>query len=234
MLSFFPYARINQVPVDLVFDTVRYVIHRWGFIGTLRVDNGAPFGEPTRQSLSPLHLRLCASGIRLMLNPPRSPQKNAKVERSQGTTARWADPKQCSDYWALQLKLNEDVIIQREKFPSRVCKNKTRMETFPELYQNSKRLDPVFFDLDMVYRLLAKGRWKRKISAQGVVSMFAQDYQVGFSFRGKETWVTFDPLTLEWVFMDNNRKTLNRYLARNLDQKHILALSFISMNLGEP
>ena len=108
---------------------------RWGFIGTFRADNGAPFGEPTRQALSPLNLCLRAFGIRVKLNPPRSPRKNAKVERNQGTTARWADPAQCEDYLDLQKKLNQAVLDQRENL-----QKQDPIRTFPRTFYQTKTI----------------------------------------------------------------------------------------------
>ena len=198
---------------------------RWGFIGAFRADNGAPFGEPTRQSLSVLNLHLRALGTRIKLNPPRSPQKNAKVERNQGTTARWADPGQCEDYLDFQVKLNQAVEDQRENYPTRVCKNKTRAEYFPELFHNPNRFHPEAFDLNMVFEWLAKGSWQRKVSREGSTNMFGKTYQVGYSHRNKSITVTFDLEQLAWLFKDERGQLLNTKKAENITEANIRALS---------
>ena len=198
---------------------------RWGFIGAFRADNGAPFGDPTRQSLSVLNLHLRALGIHVKLNPPRSPRKNAKVERNQGTTSRWADPAQCDDYLDLQVNLNQAVEDQREHFPTRVCKNKTRAEFFPELFSNPKRFHPQHFDLSTVCNLLAKGTWQRKISREGATDMFGKTYQVGYSHRYKTATVTFDAQKHSWVFKDERGQLLKTLHADNLTEANIRNLS---------
>jgi transposase InsO family protein len=225
MPSFSPYARISQVPVEAVFDTVRYVMFRWGFIPVFRVDNGSPFGDPSRQAMSALHLHLLALGVRLKLNPPRSPTKNAKVERNQGTTARWADPSNCTDYLHLQQNLNQAVIDQRENFETRTCKGKTRAEKYPALFENPKRFHPDDFDANRVYATLAKGSWQRKVSAQGVVTLFSQTYQVGFKHRHTTVTANFSEQTNEWVFKNKRGEIITSKSARNLDSNAIFTFS---------
>jgi hypothetical protein len=198
---------------------------RWGFISFFRADNGAPFGEPTRQAFSALYLLLCALGIGVKLNPPRTPTKNAKVERNQGTTARWAQPHQCADYLDLQQKLDQAVLIQRELYPTRTCKGKTRLEAFPQLLSNPKRFHLADFDLNRVLKHLAGGTWQRTISSQGATNMFGQKYQVGYPFRGLDITVYFDPENTHWVFKDKRGKIIKSLPATNLTEIHIRSLS---------
>lgn len=175
---------------------------RWGRVSWLRVDNGSPFGDPTRQALSMLHLCLTAHGIGLQVNPPRRPTRNAKVERNQGTTSRWAEPHKCSDYQQLQEQLNRAVEDQREHYPTRVCAYQTRVEAHPKLLRKLIPFDPKDFELARVYRLLAKGRWKRKISDRGSVNLFWQNYQLGRAKRGQTVFVQLNDQTMEWIFFD--------------------------------
>lgn len=226
MLLFSPYARINQVPLDLIFEVIRYLLFRWGFIRCFRTDNGAPFGEPSRQALSPLHLRLCASGMSILLNPPRSPKRNAKVERSIGTTSRWADPSKCANYIELQIRLNEEVEVQRELLTTRVCKGKTRAEYYPQLFSNPLRFNGECFDIQRVYDLLAKGSWKRKISAEGSTDLFGKSYQVGRRFRNQTVEVRFDSKKVSWLFKAKNGDLLREIAAQNLSENNIRILSY--------
>lgn len=224
--SFSPYGRICQVPVDEVFGAVRYLMFRWGFINCFRVDNGAPFGEPTRQALSPLHLRLCASGILVQLNPARSPKSNAKVERSQGTTSRWAEPCKCANCLELQQRLDEVAEAQRELLRTRACNGMTRAERYPALLSNHKRFHPGDFEVRRVYRLLSKGTWQRKVSAQGSTEVFGKAYQVGYKYRGQEIDVKFDAESVSWHFKAKNGELLKTIQADNLGETNILALSY--------
>lgn len=213
------------MPVDQVFDAVRYLMFRWGFIGSFRADNGAPFGDPSRRALSALNLCLRAYGVHVKLNPPRRPQKNAKVERNQGTTCRWADPKSCKDYLDFQVQLNQAVIEQREIFKTRVCKGKTRAEYFPGLFSNPNKFNVDSFFPHLTYEHLANGRWNRKVSKDGSTRVFGVDYQVGRPHRFKEVTVTFDPIELQWLFSDRNANILKAFKANNLSPDHIRNLS---------
>lgn len=205
---------------------MHYVLFRWGFIGSLRVDNGHPFGTPTRQAYSPLFLHLLALGIQVHINPVRSPKHNAKVERTQGTTCRWADPPTCTDYLELQQRLNEAVIIQRQYYPSRACQGKTRTQYYPKLLSNPKRFHPSDFDMNRVYQFLAKSRWKRKVSSHGAVSVFNKAYQVGYKHRGKSIIVHFDAFNLCWSFKDQNNQLLTSHKAVNITEQHLKNLSY--------
>jgi len=226
MPSFSPHGRIGQVPVGEVFDCVRYVLWRWGFIHCFRTDNGLPFGDPTRQSLTPLNLCLRAFAMAVKLNPARSPRKNAKVERNQGTTARWADPARCADYLDLQCQLDRAVLDQRENFPTRTCKGKTRAAQFPALFSNTRKFNPCDFDTTRAYLYLAQGVWQRKISTVGTTDVFGRTYQVGYQHRSQVLTVTFDAQRLMWNFCNQRGDLLKAILADNLTEKQIRSLSY--------
>ena len=221
---FSPCKYIRQVPTHLVYDTVRYVMWRWGRIYFLRVDNGSPFGDPTRQAFSALHLCLVAHGVYLRINPPRSPTRNAKVERNQGTLARWIEPQRCRDYIELQEKLNEAVQIQREVYPSRVCQGRARIEAYPGLLTNSAGFNPADFEAARVHRLLAKGTWKRLVTSTGVAYIFRAPYSVGRSFQGHEVLARLDIQTKQWVFLDKQENELKRLDLKNLNPEDLIKL----------
>jgi hypothetical protein len=198
---------------------------RWGFIPTFRADNGLPFGDPSRQALSALNLHLLGLGIQVKLNPPRSPVKNAKVERNQGTTVRWADPAACADYIAFQLQLNRAIEDQREHYPTRTCQGATRAQTFPALFDKMKRFHPETFEVQRVYKHLGKGSWERKVSSQGVIALFARDYQVGFKHRNTTINVVFDPIDVKWVFKNKKGEVMKREHPKNLSHEEIFTFS---------
>ncbi len=205
---------------------MRYVLWRWGFVHCFRTDNGLPFGDPTRQSLTPLNLCLRAFGIAVKLNPARSPRKNAKVERNQGTTARWADPARCEDCLDLQWQLDRAVLDQRENFPTRTCKGKTRAAQFPELFSNTRKFDPGDFDTARTYLHLAQGSWQRKVSNVGTTDVFGSTYQVGYQHRSQVLTVTFDAQGLTWKFSNERGELLKEIPADNLTEKQIRSLSY--------
>ena len=95
---------------------LRAAFGRWGCPQQLRVDNGKPWGSWS--DLPPaLALWLIGLGIELVWNPPRQPQYNGVVERSQGTAKRWAEPERCATVAELQERLRADDALQREHYP---------------------------------------------------------------------------------------------------------------------
>src|SRR5215831_5770740 len=90
-LRFSPLGRWSDVHPRQVQTVLRQAFERWGRPGQVRVDNGAPWGSA---SDLPTELSLWLVGLQVttIANPPRQPQKNGGVERSQGTGKRWAEP----------------------------------------------------------------------------------------------------------------------------------------------
>lgn len=226
MPTFFPYARIEQVPLEDVRQAVLEVLGKWGFIGAFRVDNGRPFGDPTRQSLTPLALWLMAHGISVRHNPARSPKSNAKVERSQGTTGRWVDPPSCKDIGELKKRLKYAVLVQREKLPTKSCNGITRAAAHPRLYENRRKFDPTDFDMQRVFDHLVGGKWHRKVSVGGHTAMFGKTCQVGFRHRRKDVIVKFNNESISWDFYDEDLSLLNSIKADNLNADNIQRLNY--------
>ena len=85
-----------NVPAEATIAALREAFAQWGRPARIRVDHGHPWGSrgdlPTE-----LGLWLLGLGIELVYNPPRQPQQNGVVERSQEVGQRWADPACCSD-----------------------------------------------------------------------------------------------------------------------------------------
>ena len=63
----------------------------------------------------------------MIWNKPRCPQQNGVVEKMQGTSARWAEVEKAANLSELQVRLDKEAILQREKFPVKRLQNKTRL-----------------------------------------------------------------------------------------------------------
>jgi len=232
MLSFSPCARISEVSPREALDCALYVMYRWGYIRCFRFDNGRPFGDPRRENITPCALNLIARGCEVKFNSPRRPTQNAKVERCQGTTGRWADAKRSADIDEFQENLEYAVIAQRERLPTRVCQGITRAQCYPGLFKNPRRYNPCDFDLRRVFQHLAKGKWHRKISKVGQLEMFAERYQVGYAHRRKSVSVV---LKMEgqkpyWYCSDKTQTFLAKVYAKNIANGNYLNLSNKSKN----
>lgn len=224
-LSLSPYGRISEVPAFEVFQTCLYVMHRWGFIKCFRFDNGRPFGSPDLDTVTPAAFVLAALGCRLIFNKPRSPTQNAKVERNQGTTSRWAPAGNCADLATFQQALDEAVIIQRERYKTRVCQGQTRLAAFPKLASNTRRYDARSFCLRKAYVYLGRFTFVRRVAAHGQIGLLGKRYQVGGHNRGKQVRIGLitkmgKPV---WIVSDAAGQILERLVARHLADGEFIA-----------
>lgn len=223
---------MSEVAPKEALECALYVMYRWGHINCFRFDNGRPFGDPQRQVLSPCALNLIARGCEVKFNPPRTPTKNAKVERSQGTTGNWSDAGSCEDHEHFSKSLDYAVVAQRERSKTRVCKGLTRAQFYPELFTNPRKYNPTDFDPQRIFKYLAKGTWHRTVSQIGRTLMFGFMYQVGYRHRGKKIVVKLEIDNHQpfWCFYDENQQLLNKLLAGNIASGTYYDLSNMSKN----
>lgn len=222
--AFSPYSRINQVPVEQVRAHLITVFERWGQPGSLRVDNGEPFGSPKASCTTALAFWLIGHDIDVIWNKPRCPQMNGKVEKMQDTTARWAEIDQCASRTQLQQQLNSEIIVQREQFPVTRLKNATRLNVFPELETSRRPFQTERFDPQRVYRFLAPKIYVRKVSSCGRITHFGQPVHVGLAQKGQFVRLQFDPQHVAWNLFDN--QTLFKTIpAPNLQLEPLIQLT---------
>lgn len=180
----------------------------WGLPKAIRTDNGNPFGVPTRDAVPILSLWLLAWGIQPILNRPRRPQDNAKVERNQGTAARWAEVDNCPDVQTLQSRLHEAAEMQRHHYRVRKIGNVARSTLFKDLLQIKRPFVQTEFDEKKAYEYLAKAIYPRRVSSAGAICIHSKPFQAGYQHRGKVVFVKFDPAHIAWTVLDENQHIL--------------------------
>ena len=176
---------------------------RWGLPASVRVDNGGPWGSwgdlPT-----PTALWLIGLGIAVIWNPPRTPQDNGVVERSQGTAAAWAEPERCRDAAELQRRLDEEDRVQREAYPHAGLAS--RMAAYPGLAHSGRRFDPAWerahWSWAAALAHLAGYAVPRRVDGSGKVGVYGDKLYVGTANRWKEVVVQFDAGACEWAISD--------------------------------
>jgi hypothetical protein len=119
------------VPLEAVRTKLIEVFKRWGRCGAMRVDNGEPLGAPQPNTTSPLALWLIGQDVDMIFNKPRCPQANAKVERMQEISARWAELHNAHDCFDLQSRLDQAACFHREQFKVSWLGGRTRLAVFP-------------------------------------------------------------------------------------------------------
>src|SRR3954471_12459569 len=112
---FSPLGSWSQVGAQAVQQQLRAAATRWGLPQALRVDNGTPWGS-TGGLPTELALWLIGLGVRAVWDPPRRPQRNGVVERSQGVGQDWGEPHTGAGAAELQTRLDELDRVQREEY----------------------------------------------------------------------------------------------------------------------
>jgi len=204
------------VPVGAVQAELRGCFQRWGRPQSARFDNGLPWGS-CNDLPTPLSFWLVGVGVGVIWNPPRRPQDNGVVERSQGVARNWAEPDRCPDPATLQRRLDEEDRVQREGYPYHGFRS--RMEAYPELAHSGRPYSPAWerahWSWAAVLEFLSGFTVARRVDCCGKLGLYQGKLYVGAVNRGKEVALQFDAATAEWVVSDLSGVELCR---RPLDQ----------------
>lgn len=184
------------------------LFQQWGLPKAIRTDNGSPLGVPARTVIPIVSLWLAAWGVRHILNRPKRPTDNPNVENNQHTSARWAEIYHCADHLEMEQKLIQACVYQRDFFKVSRLGKVTRKNLYPELYDNPRPFDPQSFDEHKAYQLLARAIYTRKISDNGVITIYDQPFSIGRKHRGAIVFVTFSPSEVAWICIDQNKEIL--------------------------
>jgi hypothetical protein len=171
-------------------------------------------------------LWLIGLGVAVTWNPPRRPQDNGKVERTQGVTQQWVEPGRCADRTRLVGRLEWAVRIQREVYPA--IGGRTRLEAYPALRQRRRpyaRCDEeTLWDLGRVAAFLSGGVWRRRVSRTGQISLYNRNYRVGRRHAGQEVSVRYEAAGGQWVLQDAQGQELARHAADQITRERIMDL----------
>jgi hypothetical protein len=213
------------VPPNATQAVLREAFTKWGRPDRLRVDNGAPWGSPGDLPTD-LELWLKGLAVGLECNPPRSPQDNGVVERSQGTAKRWGEPGQCDTFAELQSHLDLMDKIQREEYPS--LAGRSRLEVHPSLVHSGRsyttQWEETDWDFEAAAAHLAGYAARRRVSSEGKISVYNKNYHIGIINSKKIVYLMFDPETNEWVVADNEGRQLSRKPSMEISRENILEL----------
>src|SRR5262249_47797695 len=210
-----PPGRWAQVPPTATQAQLRLAFGRGGRPERLRVDNGSPWGA--RGDL-PTDLELWLLGVEVEVapNPPRRPQDQGVVERSQGTGKRWGEPWTCDSSEERQRRLPEMDQIQRQEDPS--VAGPGRGEAFPQLVHSGRAYtagcEEAHGSRARVAANLAGSAVRRRVDATGKISLYNMGHYIGIIHKRKDVYVMFDPETFEWVVADHEGRQLSRQPAK--------------------
>jgi transposase InsO family protein len=221
---FSPQGYWGQVPDPAVQAALRQHFGRWGLPLAFRVDNGNPWGNWSDLPTA-LALWLVGLGVLIHYNDPCCPQQNGKVERSQGTGKRWAEPDRCQSVAELQAHLDEVDQIQREGYPA--VGGTSRLAAFPQLRHSGRRYtrrwEQRTWSLECVRQHLA-GYVVSRVVNSGRVTLYDQRYYVGRAYNHRTLYVHFDPDDGLWIITDGEGRLVRQHPAREITRERIVQL----------
>jgi hypothetical protein len=202
-------------------------MEEWGKPQRIRVDNGRPWGRANGLPMA-LALWLMGLGIEVTWIPPRRPQRNGVVERTQGVLQQWAEPKRWKSIEEGQKRLDWAVAMQREEYRGR--DGKTRRERFPELGTNPRRYtseaESEEWSLGEVDRRLATGTWGRRVGKTGQIYLYGWAYTVGRACARQHVFVSWNGESRRWRVRDAHGQEI-----KMLDPKHFDAEAICSLEV---
>ena len=212
------------MPVAQVREKLIDVFVRWGKPGAMRVDNGAPFGDPTLMTTPALSLWLIAVDIDMIWNKPHCPEQNGRVEKMQDTTQRWAEVSKAAHAQHLQQKLDAALGLQRESYPVERLRHQTRLQAFPALETSRRPYAPSDFEVSRVYAFLSRKIYIRKVAANGQIGHYGQLYHLGCALHHQLVQVRLCADRTCWQVLSAD-KLLKEFPATHLGQQRIQNLT---------
>lgn len=201
------------------------MFEKWGKPKSIRVDNGLPFVNPNTDVPTPLCLWLISIGVDVLQNRSCRPTDNAKVERMQSVTYRWAEPEKWTSLQELNKALESVCLIQREQYQCDQLNGKTRAQVYPRLLKGGKPYHPSDFNLDRVLTYLAKSIWARKASKKGIISFFSLLLNVGTKYKHQNLYIRLDPKNNQWIISQDHQGEIKRFTNTIITKENILNLS---------
>jgi hypothetical protein len=219
---FSPHYFWTQVPGAAVQQQLRSAFAAWGLPRRVRVDNGKPWGS-TGEWPPVLALWLLGLGIDVLWNPPRQPQRNGVVERSQGTGKRWAEPATCGSVAELQARLDADDALQRDAYP--YVAGRSRSAVWPQLRHSGRAYtaaaEAAQWQLGPVLQRLGEYAVARRVDGWGKVSVYDRLRYVSVLHKGHTVFVLFDPEACAWVFADDAGRQIRSQPAEEMQADRI-------------
>jgi transposase InsO family protein len=186
---------------------LRLAFSAWGLPDRLAVDHDSVFYDNKSKSPFPtrLHLWLIALGVDLTFGRFGRPTDQAITERSHQTWDRQALQGQTFvSHEALVQALTQRRHFLNTHLPCASLDGQPPLVAHPEARLPRRRYRPEWeaenLDMGTVYAYLAQGRWFRKASNIGAVSLGGTVYYLAHAWRRAEVIITFDPEDQHLVF----------------------------------
>jgi len=179
----------------------------WGLPDRLYVDRDSVYFDNNSKSPFPtrLHCWLLALGVELVVGRPDRPTDRGMCERNHQTWAAQVVEGQVFPTWeALYLALRQRRDVLNAELPCASTQDQPPLVAHPEARYPRRLYRPEWeaqlMDLSRLDAYLRRGRWFRKASNVGAVSLGDQTYVLGKKWIKKDVEITFDPSDRYLVF----------------------------------
>lgn len=202
---------------------LRLAFNRWGLPDRLFVDHDSVFFDNLSRSPFPtqLHLWLLALVISFSFGRSRSPTERGLTERSHQTWHQQVVEGSTFGSWeVLWRDLQERRDFLNERLPCASLGEVPPLVAHPEARRPRRLYRPEWeadlLDLSGVYGYLSQGRWYRKGSNIGAVSLGGRVYVLGRAWIREEVEITFDPMERHFVFHSRDGERTKRLAPKGL------------------
>lgn len=222
-------GRASRHPTTEDYQLVlRLAFAEWGLPDRLAVDHDSVFYDNRSKSPFPtrLHLWLLALRVALTFGRFGRPTDQAITERSHQTWDRQVLRGQTfASREALMQALTERRHVLNERLPCAPLGALPPLVAHPEARTPRRPYRPEWevnlLDMGAVYRYLAHGRWFRKASNVGAVSLGGTVYPLAHGWRRAEVIVTFDPEDQQLLFVTAGQENI-RLPLRHLSPQDLM------------
>ena len=188
---------------------LRLAFTDWGMPDRLSVDHETVFYDNDNPSPYPtrFHLWLIALGVELTFGRKSTPTDQAMTERSHQLWFNQVVKDQRFANWeSLYLALRKRRDFLNEKLPCSSVGNVPILKAFPKVAIPRRPYKPEWeeniFDIQRIHQYLAKGKWFRKVSRVGTISLGGYVYNVGKEWAKQQIEITFDLIISKLVFQN--------------------------------
>jgi transposase len=208
---------------------LRLAFTDWGLPEQLQVDHGSSFFDNYGKSPFPtrLHLWLLALGVTLSWGRPHQPRDQGMTERSH-------------QLWSTQCLLGQEYqswealygYLQRRRdflncqLPCATLDKQPPLQAFPQARHSPRPYRPEWeaqlLDLQRVFDYLAGGRWFRRVSKDGHISLGGQVFSVGRRWAGQQLEITFDATQAQFACLDEAGRLIHHLPPRQLTAEALM------------
>jgi len=216
----------NTLDYQLV---LRRAFLHYGLPERISLDRDSVFYDNACASPYPtiLHLWLVALGIEVRFIEKPPPEEHSVIERSHQTVNHQAVTGQLfAEGLAFQHHLFDRLDFLNQRYPSRSLGGQAPLQAYPEAHHSGRPYRPeweeALLDMQPVYAYLAQGRWFRRTSSLGQVSLGAHRYGVGQRLANQTLEITFDPQVCEFKCLSEDGRQEIRLPTRGLTKSDLM------------